>query len=271
MTVEPWLFATPPIRARDPQVALFAFGTGPLGREIDLSTEADRFGAPSSESLRTCTVQTIARRQDPAWFDGFRSGSLRAIATQDLGAGCAALDAADHVHVIASQPRAVKDLTYLQAAWAHARCVVQRGASVDVRRDGDGVRARRSPSRARTSRSISAVRSARRTRPARAARTSRTRCTPAGYASSDARDLIALCTDADVPLVGQAIGELAVRSRAAPTSRRRPTRSISADAVGRRRGRARLRELLQLNNAARVLVDDAGRDLMGVALRTPAS
>ena len=270
MAVEPWLFATPPVRARDPQVALFAFGTGPLGGEIDLSLE--RFGAPSKEAVATCSVQTIARAQDPAWFDGFRRGSIRAIASQDLGDPPVALDAADHVHVIAAQPRAVKDLTYLQAAWALARCVVQRGASVvfdamamaftpaghlpganeplDIRRE------------------VRVVYETSTTRPD-LAHALHTR----GLRKFGAPDLIALCTDADVPLVGQAISELA-GAVARGTDLATPTHAVEI-APGVRwvavEDEHRLGELLQLNNTARVLVDDAGRDLMGVAVRTPVS
>jgi hypothetical protein len=272
MTVEPWLFATLPIRARDPQVALFAFGTGPLGSEIDLASEADRFGAPSPEAVRTCSVQTIARRQDPAWFDGFRSGSLRAIATQDLGAGTAALDAADHVHVIACQPRAVKDLTYLQAAWAFARCLAVRGAAIvfDAMAmaftPADHLQGANEPLDIR--REVRVVYETSTTRPD-LAHALHTR----GLRKFGAPDLIALCTDADVPLVGQAISELA-DAVARGTDLARPTHAVEI-APGVRwvavDDEHRLGELLQLNNTARVLVDDAGRDLMGVAARTPAS
>lgn len=270
MSVEPWLFASPPARARDPQVVLFAFGTGPLRGAVDLSLE--RFGIPTQEALTTCSMQTVARVQDPAWFDGFRSGSIRAIATQDLGEGCAALDAADHVHVITAQPRAVKDLTYLQTAWALARYLVERGATLvfdamamafipaghlqggseplDVRRE---------------------VRVVYETDTTRAdhAHALHTR----GLRKFGAPDLVALCTDADVPLVGQAISELA-DAVARGTDLATPRHAIEV-APGVRwiavEDEHRLGELLQLNNAARVLVDDTGHDLMGVAARTPAS
>ena len=271
MTVEPWHFATPPLRARDPQVALFAFGIGPLGREIELSAEA--FGAPSKAALASCRLQTIARAQDPAWFDGFRSGSLRAIATQDLGAaGCAALDAADHVHVIAAQPRAVTDLTYLQAAWALARHVAQRGATVVLDAmamtfiPADHLQGANEPLDIRREVRVVYETSTQRPDSAHALHTR-------GLRKFGAPDLIALCTDADVPLVGQAISELA-DAVARGTDLATPTHAVEI-APGVRwvavEDEHRLGELLQLNNTARVLVDDAGRDLMGVAARTPAS
>jgi hypothetical protein len=270
MTVEPWLFATPPSRARDPQVVLFAFGTGPLGSEIELSLET--FGAPSKEALATCSVQTVARAQDPAWFDGFRSGSLRAIATQDLGAGCAALDAADHVHVIGAQPRSVTDLTYLQAAWALARYIVHRGATVVL----DAMAMAFTPAGhlqgpnepLDVSREVRVVYETDTDRPDQA-HAIHTR----GLRKFGAPDLVALCTDADVPLVGQAITELA-DAVARGTDLATPRHAIEV-APGVRwvavEDEHRLGELLQLNNAARVLVDDTGHDLLGVAARTPAS
>jgi hypothetical protein len=269
MTVEPWLFTTPPARARDPQVVLLAFGTGPLRREVELSP--DELGA-SREALASCSVQSVSRSQDPAWFDGFRSGSIRAIATQDLGAGCAPLDAADHVHVIACQPRAVKDLTYLQAAWALARSIVHRGATVvfDAMAmaftPADHLQGANEPLDIR--REVRVVYETSTNRP-ELAHALHTR----GLRKFGAPDLIALCTDADVPLVGQAISELA-DAVARGTDLATPTHAVEI-APGVRwvavEDEHRLGELLQLNNAARVLVDDAGHDLMGVAAKTPAS
>jgi hypothetical protein len=126
--IEPWLFGSPPARPRNPQVALFVFGKGALRGDVELSME--RFGAPSREALAAVGVQTVVRAQDPGWFDAFRGGSIRAIATQDLGAQLAELDAADHVHVISAAPRAVTDLTYLQSAWAIVRWLGARGAGL---------------------------------------------------------------------------------------------------------------------------------------------
>jgi hypothetical protein len=126
--IEPWLFASPPAKARDPQVALFVFGKGALAGDLELSMA--RFGAPSREALGGIGVQTIDRTRDVAWFDAFRSGSLRTIATQDLGAQLAELDAADHVHLVSAAPRGAADLTYLQAAWAIVRWLGARGGQL---------------------------------------------------------------------------------------------------------------------------------------------
>src|SRR5689334_3515577 len=107
---------------------LFVFGTGPLSDEVEMSMK--RFGAASAESIGTCDVRTVTRAMDPRWFEAWRSGSLRNIAEQDLGDELAALDAADHVHVIACEPGDVRDVTYLQAAWALARFLIARGGTV---------------------------------------------------------------------------------------------------------------------------------------------
>lgn len=122
-----WTFTKPPLHARAPHVMLVAFTKGPLGADVPLS--AQTFGAPQ-QALAEVELRTIERSADPAWFDGWRHGSLRAIAKTDLGDDVAALDAADHAHVILSEPAAPADLAYLQAAWAVARYVAARGASV---------------------------------------------------------------------------------------------------------------------------------------------
>lgn len=263
---DPWLFTTTPTHPRHPQVALFAFSPGPL-RAGELSMEHS--GVPSREALATTTVQTVARAQDPGWFDGFRSGSIRAIATQDLGAGCVMLDAADHIHVIAAQPRAVTDLTYLQAAWAVARHLGQRGATVIFDAiamaftPADHLQAAGEP--LDVGREVRVVYETSATGP-HAAHALHTR----GLRKFGAPDLVALCTDGDVPLVGQAIRELA-DAVARGTDLATPRHAVEV-APGVRwvavEDEHRLGELLQLNNTARVLVDGTGHDLMGVGARS---
>ncbi|HEU4611229.1 MAG TPA: hypothetical protein VFS15_04095, partial [Kofleriaceae bacterium] len=122
MSVAPWQFSVSPTRPRQPHVVMFVFGRGPLRGDVTLSKAT--YGAPSDAALEACKVQTIARSQDPAWFDAWRGGSLRAIASQDLGAELATLDAADHVHVVACEPRGPADLSYLQGVWAIVRYLV---------------------------------------------------------------------------------------------------------------------------------------------------
>ena len=64
---------------------LFCFSTGPLKADVPMS--AGRFGLPSPEAMQQVEVRELTREMDAAWFDGFRSGSLRAIATQALFVG----------------------------------------------------------------------------------------------------------------------------------------------------------------------------------------
>lgn len=91
---------------------------------------ASRFGLPSPEVMREVEVRELKRELDPAWFDGFRSGSLRALATQALGGDLSALDAATQLTaVLISRPDAA-DLAHLQAGWAVAKWLVERGVSV---------------------------------------------------------------------------------------------------------------------------------------------
>lgn len=269
MAIAPWTFARTPA-PRDPEVVLFAFGTGPLRGDVEMSLA--RFGAPSREALDACSVQTIPRAHDPRWFDGFRSGSLANIANQDLGGDTSVLAAADHVHVIASRPRGAEDLAYLQAAWALARYAIAQGATVvldamamaftraaDVQPAGEPLDVRREV------RVIFETSSTRED----LAHALHTR----GLRKFGAPDLVALCTNADVPLVAQAIEELAEQvARGADLAT--PVHALEI-APGVRwlvvEDEHRLAELLQLNNTARVLVDGDGRDLMGVVAKARRS
>ncbi len=262
-----WQFSTVPAKPRTPHVMLFVFGTGTLRDDVPLSLS--RFGAPSQQSLALCDVRRIERAADPAWFDGWRKGSLRAIAEQDLKGNLAALDAADHVHLIDGRPGPVTDLAYLQAAWAHARHLTARGATLVL----DAHAMAFTPAHAlpapdapldvkREVRVIYETDSKR----ADQAHALHTR----GMRKFGAPDLIALCTDADVPLVAHAIGELADEVA-------RGTELATKHAIDLAAGvrwvavedEHRLADVLQLNNDARVIVDETGHDLVGVMSRLP--
>ncbi len=106
---------------------LFCFSAGPLKGDVPMS--AGRFGLPSPEAMQQVEVRELTREMDSAWFDGFRSGSLRAIATQALG-DVSALDSATQLTaVLISRPDA-PDLSHLQAGWAVAQWLVARGVTV---------------------------------------------------------------------------------------------------------------------------------------------
>ncbi len=109
------------------EVALFAFSRGSLPEDVPFSMS--RFGAPSREAAASLDVATIERKADPEWFDNWRRGALRTIATSDIG-DLSELDAADHVHVVKLTVQDPKDLVHLQTAWAAAKWLVERGASV---------------------------------------------------------------------------------------------------------------------------------------------
>jgi hypothetical protein len=268
VAISPWRFSITPAHARRPHVVLFAFGRGGLADDVELSLS--RFGAPSAESLDACSVRTIARGADPAWFDGWRSGSLRSIAEKDLGGDIAVLDAADYVHVIACDPSAVADLTYLQAAWALARYLVARGAAIvlDAHAMSFKTAAMLQPAGEPLDvrREVSVIYETDSTRADRA-HALHTR----GLRKFGAPDLVALCTDADVPLVAHSVNELA-DTIARGTDLSTPKHAVEIS-PGLRwvaiEDEHHLGELLQLNNEARVLVDENGHDLMGVMARLP--
>lgn len=265
MTITPWQFSSTPAKPRRPHVMLFVFSVGPL-RDGELAME--EIGAPSREALATCNVQSIPRGADARWFDAWRSGSLRAIAEQDLGAGIAELDRVDHAHVIACEPGEVSDLTYLQAAWAMARHLVERGGVIvldahamaytaKLPAAGEALDVRRE---VRVVYETNSVREDQ-------AHAMHTR----GMKKFGAPDLVALCTDADVPLVAHAITELA-EAVARGTDLATPLHAVEVSPGVRWAAvedEHRLGEILQLNNVARVIVDGSGHDLMGVMARLP--
>jgi len=106
---------------------LFCFSTGPLKSDVPMS--AGRFGLPSPEAMQQVEVRELTREMDSAWFDGFRSGSLRAIATQALS-DVSALDSATQLTAVLISRGDAADLSHLQAGWAVAQWLVARGVSV---------------------------------------------------------------------------------------------------------------------------------------------
>jgi hypothetical protein len=219
-------------RPRNPRVVLFAFGTG---------------GSPHTRT------QLITRAQDVAWFDAWRSGSLRTIAEQDLGASLADFDACDTVHVISSEPRGVTDLSYLGAAWDLVR-------EVEPRIVLDVIAMRylaRAPDHVDIANEFRVVFETDGLGSERA-HAMHTR----GMQKFGAPDLVALCTDAQAPLVGQAIRELA-EQMARGTDLATPHALEVAPGVRWMvvPDEHHLADLLQLGNEARVLADEHGRHL----------
>jgi hypothetical protein len=106
---------------------LFCFSTGPLKGDVPLS--AARFGLPDADAMKLVEVRELTREMDSAWFDGFRSGSLRAIATQALG-DVSALDSATQLTAVLISREDAADLVHLQAGWAVAQWLIARGVSV---------------------------------------------------------------------------------------------------------------------------------------------
>ncbi len=106
---------------------LFCFSTGPLKGDVPLS--ASRFGLPAPEAMKLVEVRELTRDMDSTWFDGFRAGSLRGVATQALG-DVSALDSATQLTAVLVDREDTADLSHLQAAWATAQWLVARGVSV---------------------------------------------------------------------------------------------------------------------------------------------
>ncbi len=229
----------------------------------------ERFGA--THEIDAFDVRTVARAQDPRWFDGWRTGSLRVIATQDLDAAALAeLDAAEQVHLVSIEVAAPADLAYLQTAWALARWLVARGGAIVL--DAHAMTFRAGAALPAADAPLDVAREVR-----RVFETSSTRADLAhalhtrGMRKFGAPDIVALCTDADARFVASAMGQLA---NAVARGVDIATPRFEVELVPGLRwylvdDEHRLGELLQLNNAARVLVDEQGRDLMGVLGRLP--
>jgi hypothetical protein len=263
-----WQYTTSPSRPRAPEVVLVVFSQGPLARQVELSLST--FGAPSEQAIADCSLRTIDRRIDPTWFDAWRQGSLRDIAAKDLGDQLAELDAADHAHVIACTPATPSDLGYLQGAWALARYLVARGASVVL--DAHAMTYLRDSALAPADAPLDVAREVRvvfessSTRPD-GAHALHTR----GMRKFGAPDLVALCSDADARLVGSAMSELADgvargTDLATPRHAIHIAPGVTWVAI---EDEHRIGALLQLDNEARVIVDDTGHHLVGVLGRLP--
>ncbi len=123
--IPPWKRSDTRATGRLADVALVVFHRGPLADGVPMS--AQRFGAPSPEAVGRVDVQHVT---DPGWLSGWRSGGIRTVASEALGADLATLDAADQCHFLRATVADPMDLTHLQAAWALVRWLVARGASV---------------------------------------------------------------------------------------------------------------------------------------------
>jgi hypothetical protein len=263
-----WTFETPPA-PRAPHVLLVAFSHGPLADDVPLSLS--RFGIPSAEHAQALDVRTVTMRDDAAWIDGWRRDALRVIAAADLGDALRMLDEADHAHVIVAAPESPQDLGYLQAAWGMARHVAARGATVvlDVHAATFRTASALPPADAQLDPRLELriVYETDSTRPDHA-HALHTR----GMRKFGAPDIVALCGDADARLVGDVVGQVAAMvARGGDLASPRHGIDLDANttwyAVDDEHG---LADLLQLNNQARVLVDEQGHHLTGVLRRLRA-
>ena len=261
MGVTRWAFTQPPATPRQAAVTLVVFGALTHDEPMSMS----KFGAPPGTA--PSDLRRFARADDPAWFDGWRSGSLGAIARIDLDGDTAALERADVLHVITAEVVGSTDLAYLQTAWAIARYLVARGATTVLDAHAMMFHAGAAlppPGPLDVAYEVRVIYETESTRPDQA-HAIHTR----GLRKFGVPDLVALCSDGDVALISSAIGELAdamARGQELGTPRHRVevmpgvTWVVVPD-------EHRLADLLQLNNTARVLVDSDGHDLVGVAER----
>jgi hypothetical protein len=130
MTIQLWERPDHVATANNAQVFLLAFAREPV--DVTRTMSMAKYGVPSREALAAVEGAAIARASDPAWFDNWRTGSLRILAQMELGDDLAKLDAAEHVNTITAELRDPKDLGYLQASWAIAKWLAEGGADVFI-------------------------------------------------------------------------------------------------------------------------------------------
>lgn len=126
--IEPWRRTSFQSGGAQNVFQLFVFSPGALKGDVDFS--ASRFGLPSKDAMAFVEVRELPREVDSAWFDGFRSGSLRALATEALHGDIALLDAATQLTAVLVARDDANELTHLQAGWAVAQWLIARGATV---------------------------------------------------------------------------------------------------------------------------------------------
>ena len=127
-SIEPWRRTSFEGAGAQNVFQLFVFSPGALKGDVEFS--AARFGLPSKDAMTSVEVRELPREVDSAWFDGFRSGSLRALATEALHGDIALLDAASQLTAVLVARADADDLTHLQAGWAVAQWLIARGATV---------------------------------------------------------------------------------------------------------------------------------------------
>lgn len=120
--IAPWLRPAFRPTGRRASVVLLAFGGG--GFEVG---ELDVRGVPDGVPVEALDVRLHRREEDPGWLDGWRTGALRALATQQMGR-LDELDAAERCCSVTVEVDDPADLTHLQLAWAVAAGLVRAGA-----------------------------------------------------------------------------------------------------------------------------------------------
>jgi hypothetical protein len=235
---------------------VIAFSEGPL---VDTDT------AP------VVAVHSIQRSADPSWFDAWRSGSIGAVAKTDLGGYEVALSRADHAHIVMAAPAAPNDLGYLQDVWKCARTLTPRGASVFL--DVHALTWHIGETLAGATDVLDVSREVRVAFDADTRRTDgafplHTR----GMLKFGAPDLVALCGPNDASMVGEVVTHLAAMV-ARGTELALPRHALAVDdnmvwfVVDDVRG---IGAMLQLNNTARILVNERGMHLVGEGVKLQA-
>jgi hypothetical protein len=127
-SIEPWRRTSFQSGGAQNVFQLFVFSPGALKADVEFSIS--RFGLPSKDAMAFVEVRELPREVDSAWFDGFRSGSLRGLATDALHGDIALLDAATQLTAVMVARADADDLTHLQAGWAVTQWLIARGATV---------------------------------------------------------------------------------------------------------------------------------------------
>lgn len=126
---QPACWPRPYFKAGDQPTKIFfaCFATAPL---VELELSRARFGLPDAELLRDLDIREHRRADVREWFEGWWSKAFGVIAERDLAEAVTQLTSSERCVTLSFDRPDRADLAPIQTAWAVARWLCARGASV---------------------------------------------------------------------------------------------------------------------------------------------
>lgn len=108
-------------------VEFFVFAEAPL--DMSEAFSRSRHGLPECFSVDDLNLQMHSREKSPDWFDDFFEGAMLNVARLDVGSGVEQLVCSTFLYRVSVEVAEPLDLAYLQAIWAVAKGLCERGAT----------------------------------------------------------------------------------------------------------------------------------------------